>query len=325
MKAYDGRHYAVIKVDPQVLGSGIYQTVFDPQVRRRSLEERIPVARGPNAYAVTFKFRAPVLSVPDGKSCRVSVSYDDESPADDAIQYVTSASSEWTAYSAKIESEETIFSLVIGLDCPDGNSATLHVDDVNFVVAGYPFVSTDVARDGSFEDSPSSAWSYSGSALRFHDNAVDAYEGNAYVQLGEGVGSVSQTLVMPTGTTETGFHSYDIKFVRKVNAYDPGSAPTGTAACKLSVTFNDNQLAVGDGSGDITAVDGAVGLIFTATDDADYVKTISINLSCNPTDNGSAEVLIDYVRIKSRKYTPPTTTPDPDCPSGRRDGLNARC
>jgi hypothetical protein len=245
------------------------------------------------------------------KGCRLAVLYDGKAPDASGVVRYTSASSEWKELRANVKSDEAIQYLFIVMDCPDGGTTTVHIDDINFVPLAPEepaFTPTDVAMNGGFE-SGDDFWTFEGNAEL--STAYPAADGIYTARLYDDGGFVRQLIELPAGTKVQGFHSYDVKFKYRLVSYAQGDANVGVPACRLDVSRDDErptkQLELGAGDVGLSFVDVTV----TVTSDQDFVKAIMIDSYCGDHENAKAEILIDAVQILSRNYTPPTTTPTP--------------
>jgi hypothetical protein len=251
------------------------------------------------------------------KGCRLAVLYDGKTPDASGVVRYTSASSEWKELRANVKSDEAIQYLFIVMDCPDGGTTTVHIDDINFVPLAPEepaFTPTDVARNGGFE-SGKDPWTLVGKAEVVQLVGVVPPDGDYYLRLYREGGTARQLLEMPAGTKVAGFNSYDIKFKYRLDSYYGGKANAGQPACRLDVSYDDEPptkqvyLSAADVSKTWTE------LTVTVTNDADFIKAIQIDSYCGDTQNALADVYIDVVQVLSRApetTTPPTTTPKKD-------------
>ncbi|PWN98694.1 hypothetical protein FA09DRAFT_356706, partial [Tilletiopsis washingtonensis] len=314
--AWDGTHYAILEVN-EAGGPGLYQQPYTepPPTRRDGLEARD--TQIPSAYDVSLRYRVNKIANAGAKGCRLAVLYDGKAPDASGVVRYTSASSEWKELRANVKSDEAIQYLFIVMDCPDGGTTTVHIDDVNFVPLAPEepaFTATDVARNGGFE-SGKDPWTLVGKAEVVKLVGVVPPDGDYYLRLYREGGTARQLLEMPAGTKVAGFNSYDIKFKYRLDSYYGGKANAGQPACRLDVSYDDEPptkqvyLSAADVSKTWTE------LTVTVTNDADLIKAIQIESYCGDYQNALADVYIDVVQVLSRApgtTTPPTTPPKKD-------------
>jgi hypothetical protein len=254
---------------------------------------------------VTLRYRIAEIANAGAKGCRLAAVVDAQKAADAASVRLPSASSEWKEFKVTVSQYNVIQFLYIAMDCPDGGTGTIHVDDINAVPAGLPEGpdTTDygVAQNPSFEDNKEK-WTFDANADIVIDANPGAFKGEKFAKLfGQG-GSIEQDIELPAGATVAGYNSFDVKFKFRVAAYNQGSAP-GTAACSLTVQYNDEKG---------TALQSIVGQVsewrtfgIRATDPKHFIKKIKILTDCSQYAGASAEVHIDAVEILTNDYKPP--------------------